>query len=76
MNNSRRKRINESISLLEGAQVNLTSVLKEEQNALSSLPDDEEYDDMRNGMDDIISGLEDTLSSLTDTLDTLYGQDF
>lgn len=76
MNNSRRKRINESISQLEDAQEKLRDVLNEEQEALSSLPDDEEYDGMRNGMDDIISGLEDTLSSLDDALDTLNGADF
>ena len=76
MNNSRRKRINESIKLLEDAQAQLNKALNEEQKALSSLPDDEEYDDMRDGMDDIISGLEDTLSSLDDALSTLNGADF
>ena len=37
MNNSRRKRINESISLLEDAQQKLKVVLDEEQDALSSI---------------------------------------
>lgn len=76
MNNSRRKRINESIKLLEAAQTKLEIVLDEEQKALSSLPDDEEYEDMRDGMDEIISGLKDTLSSLDDALGTLEGGDF
>ncbi len=76
MNNSRRKRINESIKLLEDAQSELKKALDEEQKALSSLPDDDEFDDMRNGMDDIITGLEDTLSSLDDALSTLSGSDF
>lgn len=76
MNNSRRKRINKSIVLLENAQTQLRNVLEEEQKALSSLPDDEEYDDMRDGMNDVISGLEDTLSSLDDALSTLDGADF
>lgn len=76
MNNSRRKRINESIKLLEAAQTKLEIVLDEEQKALSSLPDDEEYEDMRDGMDEIISGLNDTLSSLDDALGTLEGGDF
>lgn len=75
MNNSRRKRINESIKLLEDAQSKLKTILDEEQKALSSLPDNDEYDDMRDGMDDIISGLEETLSSLDDTLSTLDGLD-
>ena len=73
MNNSRRKRIADSIKKLEDAQVKLKIVLDEEQKALSSLPNDEDFDDMRNGMDDVISGLEDTLSSLDDTLN---GGDF
>ena len=76
MNNSRRKRIADSIKKLEDAQVKLKIVLDEEQKALSSLPNDEDFDDMRNGMDDVISGLEDTLSSLDDALDTLNGGDF
>jgi soluble cytochrome b562 len=76
MNNSRRKRINESISLLEDAQQKLKVVLDEEQDALSSLPDDEEYDDMRDGMDNLISELDDTITSLEEALDTLNGADF
>lgn len=76
MNNSRRKRINESISLLEDAQQKLKVVLGEEQDALSSLPDDEEYDDMRDGMDNLISELDDTITSLEEALDTLNGADF
>lgn len=76
MNNSRRKRIAASIKRLEDAQEELREVLDEEQNSLSSLSDDEEFDDMRNGMDDIITGLEDTLSSLDDALDTLNSADF
>ena len=76
MNNSRRKRINESISLLEDAQQKLKFVLDEEQDALSSLPDDEEYDDMRDGMDNLISELDDTITSLEEALDTLNGADF
>ena len=76
MNNSRRKRINESISLLEDAQQKLKVVLDEEQDALSLLPDDEEYDDMRDGMDNLISELDDTITSLEEALDTLNGADF
>lgn len=76
MNNSRRKRINASISELEDAKLKLENVLSEEQEALSRLPDDDEYDDMRDGMEEIISGLEDTLSSLEDVLCTLYGAVF
>ena len=76
MNNSRRKRINESISLLEDAQQKLKVVLDEEQDALSSLPDDEKYDDMRDGMDNLISELDDTITSLEEALDTLNGADF
>ena len=76
MNNSRRKRINASISELEDAKVKLENVLSEEQEALSRLPDDDEYDDMRDGMEEIVSGLEDTLSSLEDVLCTLDGADF
>ena len=76
MNNSRRKRINESISLLEDDQQKLKVVLDEEQDALSSLPDDEEYDDMRDGMDNLISELDDTITSLEEALDTLNGADF
>lgn len=76
MNNSRRKRISESIKLLEDSQSKLKKALDEEQKALSSLPDDDEFDDMRYGMDEVISNLEDTLSSLDDALDIICGGDF
>ena len=76
MNNSRRKRIYASIADLEKAKANLKQALREEQQALNALPDDDEYDDMRYGMDEIISGLEDTLSSLEDSLSTLDGCNF
>ena len=76
MNNSRRKRINQSISSLIDTKNKLQIILSEEQKALKGLPEDDEYDDMRDGMEDIISGLEETLSSLNDTIDTLEGADF
>ena len=76
MNNSRRKRINQSINALIEAQTKLKQVLNEERIAQESLPMDDEYDDMRDGMDDIISGLDDTLSSLEDSLNTLNDCDF
>ena len=76
MNNSRRKRINESIGLLEEAYGQLNMVLSDEQKALSKLSNDEEYDDMRYGMEDFISELEDTISSLEDALGTLNDADF
>ena len=76
MNNSRRKRIADCINKLEDAQEKLKKVLDDELKALASLPDDEEFDDMRNSMNDITSGLEDTLSSLDDALDTINGADF
>ena len=76
MNNSRRKRINQSVSSLIDAKSKLQTILSEEQKALNGLPNDDEYDDMRDGMEEIISGLEDTLSSLDDTIDTLEGADF
>ena len=79
MNNSRRKRINNSILSIEDAKAKLELVLSEEQKALAKVPDNDEendYDDMRYGMEEIISGLEDTLSSLEDALDTLNNSDF
>lgn len=76
MNNSRRKRINESLLALKEAQVKMEQVLSEEQKALDTTPDDDEHYDMRNGMEDVISGLEDSLSSLGDAIDTLDNSDF
>ena len=76
MNNSRRKRISESIRLLEDAQEKLNKVLYDEKDALSKLPDDEEYDDMRDGMGDLIVELDDTISSLENALGTLNDADF
>lgn len=76
MNNSRRKRINQSIAQLESAKAMLEEVLEKERNALSTLPDDEEYDDMRDGMDDVTSSIENTISSLDDALDNLNSCDF
>lgn len=79
MNNSRRKRINNSVKALEDAKTKLEQVLSEEQKALAKVPDNDEendYNDMRYGMEEIISGLEDTLSSLEDALSTLNNYDF
>lgn len=71
MNNSRRKRISESIKSLQDAKTKLEKALMEEKHALEKVPDDEKYDEMRMEMDNIISGLEDTISSLEDALNSL-----
>lgn len=76
MNNSRRKRINDSIKALKSARLKLESALTEEKVALNGLPDDDDHEDMRSGMDDIVSGLEDTLSSLEEALNSLECADF
>jgi DNA repair ATPase RecN len=76
MNNSRRKKINQCIEGLNDAQTQLTAILNEEQNALAHVPDDEEYDEMRDGMDEIITDLEELMPTLQDAIDTLEGADF
>lgn len=76
MNNSRRKRINQCIADLNDAHTKLTAILDEEQKALANVPDDEEYDDMRDGMDDIVTGLDDLLPTLQDAINTLECADF
>lgn len=76
MNNSRRKIINQSILSLTGAQERMQKALDEEKAALARVPDDDEYEEMRDAMDEIITGLEDALSSLGEALDTLNGADF
>ena len=76
MNNSRRKRINQSILALTGAQERMQKALDEENAALARIPDDDDNEEMRDGMEEIISGLEDALSSLEEALDTLNGADF
>ena len=76
MNNSRRKRISKCIADLNDAYAQLTAILDEEQNALAKIPDDEEYDEMRDGMDEIVDGLEDLLPTLQDAIDTLEDADF
>ena len=76
MNNSRRKRINQSILALTGAQERMQKALDEEKAALARIPDDDDSEEMRDGMEEIISGLEDALSSLEEALDTLNGADF
>ena len=76
MNNSRRKRINQSILALTGAQERMQKALDEEKAALARIPDDDDNEEMREGMEEIISGLEDALSSLEEALDTLNGADF
>ena len=76
MNNSRRKRINQCIADLNDAHTKLAAILDEEQKALAKVPDDEEYDDMRNGMDEIVTGLDDLLPTLQEAIDTLEGADF
>ena len=77
MNNSRRKRIYQCIEDLNDAHKELSKVLEEEQKALAKVPDDdEEYDEMRDGMDAIVSGLEDLLPTLQDAIDTLEDAEF
>ena len=76
MNNSRRKRINQSILALTGAQERMQKALDEEKAALARIPDDDDNEEMRDGMEEIITGLEDALSSLEEALDTLNGADF
>ena len=76
MNNSRRKRISRCITDLNDAHTQLSAILEEEQKALANVPDDEEYDEMRDGMDEIVSELEDLLPTLQDAIDTLEDSDF
>ena len=76
MNNSRRKRINQSVLILTGAQERMQKALDEEKAALAKIPDTEENEEKRDAMDEIISSLEDALSSLDDALDTLDNADF
>lgn len=76
MNNSRRKRISRCIADLNDAHTQLSAILEEEQKALANVPDDEEYDEMRDGMDEIISELEDLLPTLQDAINTLEDADF
>ena len=76
MNNSRRKRIYQCIEDLNDAHKELSKVLEEEQKALAKVPDDDEYDEMRDGMDEIITGLDDLLPTLQDAIDTLEDADF
>ena len=76
MNNSRRKRINQSILALTGAKDKIQKALDEEKAALAGIPDDDDSEEMRDGMEEIITGLEDALSSLEEALDTLNGADF
>lgn len=75
MNNLRRKRIYQCIEDLNDAHKELSKVLEEEQKALTNVPDDDEYDEMRDGMDEIITGLDDLLPTLQDAIDTLEGAD-
>lgn len=76
MNNSRRKRINQSVLILTGAQERMQKALDEEKAALAKIPDTEENEEKREAMDEIISNLEDALSSLDDALETLDNADF
>ena len=76
MNNSRRKRINKSTSVLQDAKVKLELALSEEQVALGKTPEDDEHEEMRDDMEEIVSYLEDSLSSLEDALSSLDNGDF
>lgn len=76
MNNSRRKRINQSILALTSAKDKMQKALDEEKAALARISDDEDNEEMRDEMDEIISNLEESLSSLQDAIDTLNNADF
>lgn len=77
MNNSRRKRISKCIADLNDAYAQLSAILDEEQKALAKVPEDnDEYDDMRNGMEEIVNGIDELLPTLQDAIDTLEAADF
>ncbi len=76
MNNSRRKRINQSILALTDAKDKMQKALEEEKSAIARTPDDDEHEEMREAMDEIISNLEESISSLEDAIDTLNNADF
>lgn len=76
MNNSRRKRIKQSIIALTSAKDKMQKALDEEKSALARTPNDDDHDEMREAMDEIISNLEESLSSLKDAIDTLNNADF
>lgn len=76
MNNSRRKRINQSLLSLKGAQDRMKKALEEEKTALARIPDTEENETKREAIDEIISGLDDALTSLDDAIGTLESADF
>lgn len=76
MNNSRRKRIKQSIIALTSAKDKMQKALDEEKSALARTPNDDDHDEMREAMDEIISNLEESLSSLKDAINTLNNADF
>lgn len=76
MNNSRRKRINQSILSLKSTKDKIQKALDEEKTALAQTPDDNEHEEMREAMDEIISNLEETISCLEDAIDTLNNANF
>ena len=76
MNNSRRKRINQSIFTLTNAKDKMQKALDEEKADLAKIPNDEDNEGMRDGMYEIVSNLEESLSSLEDALDILNNADF
>ena len=76
MNNSRRKRIKQSIIALTSAKDKMQKALDEEKSALARTPNDDDHDEMREAMDEIISNLEESLSSLKDAIDPLKNADF
>lgn len=76
MNNSRRKRINQSIATLTNAQDKMRKALEEEKAALARIPDDDDHEEMRDAIDDIISNLDEALSNLGDAIDTLNNAGF
>ena len=76
MNNSRRKRIKQSIIALTSSKDKMQKALDEEKSALARTPNDDDHDEMREAMDEIISNLEESLSSLKDAIDTLNNADF
>lgn len=76
MNKSRRKRIADSLSILQSSREQIKNAIEEEKLALSKVPDDDDNEEKRDAMDEIISGLEDALSSLDEAIEALEGADF
>ena len=76
MNNARRKQIAKSLAALHDAREILKAIFDKEKAASRLIPDDEDHENIIDGLDDYFDNLEEATSCLDEAINSLESTDF